>query len=290
MKTKLAIAAAIVFMAALEPANSATYCSRATNECYSVPSPSEKRAEAENRAYVPDKPHPNSTRLPYGNHLSSDAPTSGNGCGGIGVVAIIEAERLAAQSNMNPNALEHALRERIGKLYQGYWDARYRDNPSSFYSSSLGYDLRDLFVPDLKKLDEGKIRECLPTLARLTDTYREQQQKLREAQQEAARQAALPQNRVLNAYAQYAEVAFCNEARAGYLVQYVNDYEFGRAKTAIKAIVAAALKEDPSLNTDDLWNKGRNAYNLIASEGYCRQALFQLLNASPVTVYEINKP
>jgi hypothetical protein len=75
------------------------------------------------------------------------------------------------------------------------------------------------------------------------------------------------------------------------MLQYVNDSEFFRAKIAIKAIVAATLKEDPSLNTDDLWNKGRNAVGgFVASQSYCQQALNQLLNASPVSPYEIRKP
>jgi hypothetical protein len=254
--------------------------------------------EARNRAYVPPPPAPNSTRLPRDNMLKFDwvtpgyplPMTSGNGCGGIGVVAIAEAERLAAETLGNtrpadPLMMFRDLLQRMVSLYGKYMEARY------ITPSALAYDPRDLFVPDFKKLGAEKIRECVPTVAKVIDNYREQQQKLKEAQAEAARQAALPHNRVINAYSLYAKVTFCNEVREGYLLQYVNDSEFVRAKAATKAIVAAALKEDSSLDTDDLWNKGRSAINgFIASQGYCQLALSQLLNASPVNPYEIRKP
>jgi hypothetical protein len=75
------------------------------------------------------------------------------------------------------------------------------------------------------------------------------------------------------------------------MLQYVSEPELYRAKIAIKAIVAAALKEDPSLNTDDLWNKGRQAASgFHASRDYCQFMLTQLLKASPVDTYNIQKP
>jgi hypothetical protein len=125
-----------------------------------------------------------------------------------------------------------------------------------------------------EKLGEEKIRECLPTMSKLIDSYREKQEELKRAKAEAVRQAALPHNRVINAYSLYARVAFCNEVREGYMLQYVSDPEFYRAKIAIKAIVATALKEDPSLNTDDLWNRGRQAAGgFQASRDWCQVVL-----------------
>jgi hypothetical protein len=267
----------------------------------------QRRAEREsqNQAYVPPPPPaPNSTRLPRDNkldyhHVTPGYPlpmTSGNGCGGIGMVAVTEAERIAGETlaNTRPTDLERdyplrtfrdRLKQRMDDLYSQYMRARY------ITPSALAYDPRDLFVPDTEKLGEEKIRECLPTMSKLIDSYRGKQEELKQAKAEAARQAALPHNRVINAYSLYARVAFCNEVREGYMLQYVNDPEFYRAKIAIKAIVAAALKEDPSLNTDDLWNKDRQAAGgFHASQSYCQLALNQLLNASPVNPYSIQKP
>ena len=304
MKAKLAIAAAFVAAIWIVPLQAASAQSslmpnsykRAADTVFRQENRRRAEEEAQNRAYVPPAPAPNSTLLPRNNTLKfnyvtpgySLPMTSGNGCGGIGVVAVTEAERLAAdmlktRPGADPLTMFRDLLQQMVNLYSKYMAARY------ITPSALAYDPHDLYVPDFKNLSAGTIRECLPTVSKVVDVYREEQQRQKEARAEAARQAALPRNRVIRAYAQYAEVAFCNEARAGYLVQYVNDYEFERAKVAIKAIVAAALKEDPSLNTDDLWNKARNA-NLIAAEGYCRQALYELLQASPVTVYQINKP
>jgi hypothetical protein len=266
----------------------------------------QKRAEREahNRAYVPPPPVLNATRLPRDHNLKYDyvtpgyplPMTSGNGCGGMGVVAVTEAERIAGETltKLRPTDLERdyplmtfrdTLSKRMVALYSEYMRARY------ITPSALAYDPRDLFVPDMEKLGEEKIRECLPTVSKLIDSYREKQEELKRAKAEGARQAALPHNRVINAYALYTKVAFCSEVREGYMLQYVSEPELYRARIAIKAIVAAALKKDSSLNTDDLWNKGRQAASgFHASRDYCQFMLTQLLNASPVDTYSIQKP
>ena len=151
-------------------------------------------------------------------------------------------------------------------------------------------------------MDGAKFQECFPATWKLvkadddSQVARAQQVKEARAKQaaalEASRQAAkLPQNRVLRAYALYTKVAFCSEVRDGYLAVYISEPEFGRAKVAVKAIVSAALKEDSSLNTDELWNRGRQSVNgFYATQPMCQGALNALLEESPVNTYNIQKP
>jgi TPR repeat protein len=69
-------------------------------------------------------------------------------------------------------------------------------------------------------------------------------------------QARMPEyNRLLTAYMQYVFVKHCYEVREGYVVVYINDVEFDRARNAIKAIETDALAKNGSLNTDAMWKK-----------------------------------
>jgi len=254
--------------------------------------------EAQNQAYVPPPPAPNSTRLPRDNKLdyhyvTSGYPlpmTSGNGCGGIGIVAITEAERIAGEqlANTGPTGLRtlsNELRQRMVYLYSEYMRARY------IGTSALAYDPSDLFVPNMEKLSEEKIRECLPTVSKLIDNYRKKQEELRQAEAEAIRVANLPSSRIVNAYRLYTMVKYCNQVREGYLVKYVNDVEMERAEVVIRAIVNKAKSEDPSVDTDKLWSQAQQATNgQMASQSYCEMYYNQLLHMSPVSPYNIRKP
>lgn len=127
----------------------------------------------------------------------------------------------------------------------------------------------------------------------------------RKAEQEAvelAREAAFRKQmvttRLLNGYRFYAHVKWCHDVRDGYLVQYVNDAELARARTAIKALVEQTTTEEMSIKTDDVWQQ---ALNSIAGhlrqdnsvDGFieaCQHSLRELFKLSPVPVYTIPKP
>jgi hypothetical protein len=106
-----------------------------------------------------------------------------------------------------------------------------------------------------------------------------------------AAEQALPANRLYFDYAAFAYVRFCHESREGYLVQYVNDVEMDKANKAIKEIVAQATKEDPAINTDEVWRKALAALQGInLDQMECHNTLTQLLKRSPTPVYSTAKP
>lgn len=101
----------------------------------------------------------------------------------------------------------------------------------------------------------------------------------------------MPVNRLLNGYMAFGYVRFCHESREGYLVQYVNGAELQKAERAVKAIVAQTTKEDPSLNTDRVWQEAQSLNERRhLNEGMCREALLDLFKRSPVALQSTAKP
>jgi hypothetical protein len=60
---------------------------------------------------------------------------------------------------------------------------------------------------------------------------------------------------LLQLYEKWVYVSTCNQAREGYLVQYVNDVELARAQRGVQGAERALLKRNPSLaeRKDDIW-------------------------------------
>ena len=129
--------------------------------------------------------------------------------------------------------------------------------------------------------------------------YEARESARKQAAQERARIAALPSNRLMTGYAAFAYVSWCHEVRDGYLYKYINDADLDRAKIAVKAIVEQTTKEEPAINTDEVW---QDAMNMIARRitprhanqngqvEVCQDALQQLLQMSPTQVYSVAKP
>jgi hypothetical protein len=110
-------------------------------------------------------------------------------------------------------------------------------------------------------------------------------------QQEIARQAAMPINRLLLGYRLYHYVSVCNQAREGFLVTSVNDVELERGRKAVKAIEARALNDDPSIDTDNVWQTSlKQPYFGSIHEEVCRAAIVRLVNSSPQPVWNTDKP
>jgi hypothetical protein len=274
------------------------------------------------KVYVPPPPSPLSTLAPpaersHGNYRS--LATSGNGCGGFGVVAIDEIEKIAKE--MNETGPRNDL-ERLRPLgvFRDRLDERMNALQKEYMRLYSPYDTRDIFIlntvdnrtfmpnldmknldnkeftvapfmPNKNKIDEKTIRDCLPNFSKLIDNFMARTEKAKQRDIEAAREAAKPQNRAFRAYNLYVRVKFCNETRQGYLVQYVNDVEMDRATIAVKAVVREAQKEEPDMDTNPIWEKARQAASgSIASDSYCRMYLGQLLKMSPVDTYGIQKP
>jgi hypothetical protein len=119
----------------------------------------------------------------------------------------------------------------------------------------------------------------------------ERAKKRAETEREQAVIDALPVNRLRFDYAAFAYVRFCHESRQGYLVQYVNDVEMEKAHKAIKEIVAQATKEDPTINTDEVWRKAvASLQGINLDQMGCHNTLTQLLKRSPIPAYSTEKP
>jgi hypothetical protein len=122
---------------------------------------------------------------------------------------------------------------------------------------------------------------------------RQQSEDLKQAQQQAKIDAE-PVNVVFRGYQMYINVTLCSQVREGYLVKFINDVEMERSTKAIKAIVEAQKKRDPSLDTEYVWNKAKQEHDRskpIINLDYCRNVhLRSLLNASPQPVFHVEKP
>jgi hypothetical protein len=140
--------------------------------------------------------------------------------------------------------------------------------------------------------------KCFPSWVELEKNYDAKVAEVNQKRREAAKQAAeaeaerqSPRGQVTQAYAVYRLVRYCNEVRRGYLVQYVNDDELARAATAIQAVVQKAKHDEPSIDTDVLWNNSADlAKNRPVGVEICQSYLRDLLRMSPVAVYDNSKP
>jgi hypothetical protein len=125
----------------------------------------------------------------------------------------------------------------------------------------------------------------------LMQQHAERQARAAEREKEEARIQAMPINRLLNGYRFLIYVSVCYQVRQGWLVVWVNDVELKRAHDAAKAIEAQALKDDPSIDSDYVWQAARkDPVNSHVLEGVCRRALVQLINDSPKSAWTVEKP
>jgi hypothetical protein len=100
-----------------------------------------------------------------------------------------------------------------------------------------------------------------------------------------------PTQRVLRGHIDYSIVKFCHDARDGYLLKYINDVEMERAITAIHAIVDQAKTQDPTINTDTLWNMSQKSLDRRpVNEIGCHNMLNRLFEISPKPAILIEKP
>jgi hypothetical protein len=100
--------------------------------------------------------------------------TTGNGCGGIGVVAIAEIERMSAQMDRDQISLTIETMNNIVPQAARQMQV--------LYSQKAFKSPRDLALPDVGRMDQETVRACLPSLMRLVDKYQEQQQKTKAEQ------------------------------------------------------------------------------------------------------------
>jgi hypothetical protein len=94
--------------------------------------------------------------------------------------------------------------------------------------------------------------------------------------QKRTSEAAKPINRLESAYSAYQIVQRCYEAMS----VYIRAIQLERARRAVSAIEAAALAEDPSINSDEVWQ--RVARQRVRDEpAWCMASFTYLINAAP---------
>jgi hypothetical protein len=232
---------------------------------------------------------------------AAEPASEGNGCGGIGKVAIQKIEQISEAEVANARAARRRYNSDAIRYLQITFDRQMKDlrdqytltnsRPPSQYV--VHQDMRDLYIPDFSTMDQKMVRQCLPKFSQLIDEVKAQQD--REAA--ALREAAKPAGRVLYAYTLYVRINFCNQVREGYAVQYINDDQLARATVVVKTIVGKAQQEDPSINTDEIWQAARqeaahhphpiaraNGAMFQAAPYICQAHLTELFNQSPTPV------
>ena len=79
--------------------------------------------------------------------------------------------------------------------------------------------------------------------------------------------------------------------RLGYAVTFINDVELQHARTAAKAIETEAIDDEPTMNPDNTFAEAdKNARRLSKNRDTCRAALNRLLDSSPVSLYQTQRP
>jgi hypothetical protein len=96
---------------------------------------------------------------------------------------------------------------------------------------------------------------------------------------------------LLQLYEKWAYVSTCNQAREGYLVQYVNDVELARARRGVQGAERELLKRNPSLaeRKDDIWQAAVRGRVRVIPE-LCQKTASELWNASPDGSIVVPKP
>jgi len=223
-------------------------------------------------------------------HYYKPDGTRGDGCGGFGVAIIDEIEKVAAKMNgSDPNTLATFKSRLRMQLLDTKYGTRFRVEPDPEPARQ-----RAFFVPNLDKLDEKTMRECLPNYSKLIDNFLPTKWR-------ALENMRRPVNLLYRAYSLYSFIQLCNQVREGYLATSINDVELQRARTASKAIEKELIAKDPTIDPDKTFAeadqsarsvlsrfKGRETSEAFRRE--CKSALDELLSASPVSPYETHRP
>jgi hypothetical protein len=97
-----------------------------------------------------------------------------------------------------------------------------------------------------------------------------------------------PEDKVYEAYWRFALVQYCHKVRDGYAMIFVSDAEYYRSETIAKAV---AQKTGGSVDTDKLWHQALEHNNgMPVSRDWCQRAYRELLELSPVGVFDMQKP
>jgi hypothetical protein len=104
----------------------------------------------------------------------------------------------------------------------------------------------------------------------------EQQRLWQEAKRQEAIEAAKPVNKLRDAYRNYVVTQTCYKARNGYLVTWVNDVEMERARKAMHDLEALYLKQDPSINKEQVWKSVLTSVSV--QDVICQNAVHRLIN------------
>ena len=216
-------------------------------------------------------------------------PASGNGCGGMGVVAIAEMEKAATNAVTQPTSttigasFRQQLQPRLAELTE-----QYKADPTK--------DLADLVMPPAAaadKIDDKMLRECAPNFLKMIETIKTKADAEHNAAVAAQANAQRPDNKLFEAYWRFVVVEYCHKVREDYAVIYISDPELARAQAVVKAVKKDALAADPSLNTDAIWDRALGypkRQGFPVAREFCQMTLHQLTSSNPAGAIEIQQP
>jgi hypothetical protein len=95
---------------------------------------------------------------------------------------------------------------------------------------------------------------------------------------------------LLQAYVLFARVQFCRQLRDGYAVVYISEPEYERSRAAVKAVEKSILAQQPSLNTNAIWQQAVQEKGFYANDTSCANTRIALYKMSPTSVYQYQKP
>jgi hypothetical protein len=153
----------------------------------------------------------------------------------------------------------------------------------------LQAELARMMKDEQGKVDLDRFRACFPQVVELMTVVakRKKEQEAHEAAQQRRQEAQeaylrTPRGRLERAYGTYVIVKLCHEECRGYLSVYINDVELERARSAVSAIEAALLKEEPMLDTEAAWQQANKMRRLDqANQQGCNSFLRDLLCMAP---------
>jgi tetratricopeptide (TPR) repeat protein len=93
-------------------------------------------------------------------------------------------------------------------------------------------------------------------------------------------------------YEKWVYVSVCNQAREGYLLQYVNDVELDRARRGVQGAERELLKRHSSLaeRKDQIWQEASRRKSVSVYPELCKARAAELWNANPDGAIIVPKP
>ncbi len=166
------------------------------------------------------------------------------------------------------------------------WPAAQKKMHNVFLTQCGRGELCAAYAEAVRNADRAAIGRCLSNIAAAIDrneAYLTDQARMRT-------EAASPRGRLLRAYQAFGAIGRCHKGRAGRAVVYVTEAELTERREQVRAVEAALLALDPSLDKDALWSQANtfpptpSADTVTDGASMARMAMFALANGPRLSV------